>query len=291
MINEWKNVLINQFHDVLPGTSINNVYVDANRLYRQVCQQLLINNNTLRSFVDDKHNNGIIKYNLYFSLCLDHTVKYIVNSLSWTRTIDIDGQFYEIAPSSIQIFDKTTPIIINDQVVVNLTNNDQTAIIENRHVRIEIDHIGRIKSFKLLNDHFDYVSANEYFNQLIIYDDIPLYWDAWDCMSYHLETGRPIETTSTEHNKLLILNNNGLIGQISTETFKISEMSSAKMIITLKADSPILYITLDVNWNENHKFLKVDFCTNINSIEAYYDCQFGYIRRPNHRNTSWDAAK
>lgn len=55
---EWKKLLLNQFHDVLPGTSINDVYIDANKLYRQVCERLLRDDQTLRSFILQKEDKG-----------------------------------------------------------------------------------------------------------------------------------------------------------------------------------------------------------------------------------------
>lgn len=107
-------------------------------------------------------------------LCLTD-IRYIVNSLPWKRIIDYNGRFYEIAPSSIQLLDETSAITVNDRVSIQLIDN--VAILENRHIRAQIDCFGRIQSFKLVsNSHFDYVAANEYLNQLIIYDDVPLYW-------------------------------------------------------------------------------------------------------------------
>lgn len=108
-------------------------------------------------------------------------------------------------------------------------------------------------------------------------------------MDYHLESGRNIEMNG-DRNSISILKNDGLIAQIEVELI-ISDQSRVNMMLMLKADSPLLYVTLHIDWNENHKFLKVDFSSNIDSMEAYYDCQFGHIRRPTHRNTTWDAAK
>lgn len=72
---------------------------------------------------------------------------------------------------------------------------------------------------------------------------------------------------------------------------KISSVSSLTQEIELSACSPYLTFNTHVNWNENRKFLKVGFNTGLNTNNATYDTQFGYIQRPTHNNTPWDSAK
>jgi alpha-mannosidase len=126
-------------------------------------------------------------------------------------------------------------------------------------------------------------------NQYIIFDDKPLYWQAWDVEVYHLETRKPLHSSETKiheekrHRVSLV-----------THT-KISDKSSIKTILTLAAAIPgqqsHIEVTSTVEWHETMKFLKVEFPVDIRNTEASYETQFGVIRRPTHYNTSWDMAK
>lgn len=72
---------------------------------------------------------------------------------------------------------------------------------------------------------------------------------------------------------------------------KISDHSYIIQSIVLDAESPYVRIDCEVHWHENRKFLKVEFPCDITTDHVTYESQFGYIRRSNSRNTSWDTAK
>lgn len=125
--------------------------------------------------------------------------------------------------------------------------------------------------------------------QLVLFDDKPLYWQAWDVEVYHLrsrEELEPSKVTISEDSP------NRVSLEIST---KISDKSWAKTTVSLSADvgSPPSSIEIDaeIEWRETMKFLKVEFPVDIVNTEASYETQFGIVRRPTHYNTSWDMAK
>lgn len=127
-------------------------------------------------------------------------------------------------------------------------------------------------------------------NQFVIFDDKPIYWQAWDVEVYHLDTREELESLSTS-----ITEDNHHRVSVTTE-FKISDKSSMRVTISLSAtfdesDCSSLECTADIDWHENMKFLKVEFPVDIRNTEASYETQYGIIRRPNHYNTSWDMAK
>lgn len=125
--------------------------------------------------------------------------------------------------------------------------------------------------------------------QLVIYDDKPLYWQAWDVEVYHLKSRQelsPSKVTITESS----------IHKVSLEIeTKISDKSWIKTTLSLPAavgDAPTaLEIDADIEWHETMKFLKVEFPVDIVNTEASYETQFGIVRRPTHYNTTWDMAK
>jgi alpha-mannosidase len=125
--------------------------------------------------------------------------------------------------------------------------------------------------------------------QLVIFDDKPLYWQAWDVEVYHLNSRQEL----TPH-KVSI--SEASIHRVSLEIeTKISEKSWIKTTMSLPAaigDSPTaIEISAEVSWHETMRFLKVEFPVDITNTEASYETQFGIVRRPTHFNTTWDMAK
>lgn len=121
-------------------------------------------------------------------------------------------------------------------------------------------------------------------NQYVIFDDKPVYWQAWDAEVYHLDTREELCSSSTT-----IHEDKGYRASLVTET-RISETSSIKTIISLTAsinEQPsFIEFTADVDWHETMKFLKVEFPVQVRNTEASYETQYGIIKRPTHYNTS-----
>lgn len=121
-------------------------------------------------------------------------------------------------------------------------------------------------------------------NQYVIFDDKPVYWQAWDAEVYHLDTREELCSSSTA-----IHEDKGYRASLVTET-RISETSSIKTIISLTAainEQPsFIEFTADVDWHETMKFLKVEFPVQVRNTEASYETQYGIIKRPTHYNTS-----
>lgn len=123
-------------------------------------------------------------------------------------------------------------------------------------------------------------------NQFVIFDDKPIYWQAWDVEVFHLETREELHGSTTS-----ILEDGPLKVSVVTET-KISDVSSIKTTISLgaafdeKGSPSYVECTAEVDWHETMKFLKVEFPVDVRHHEASYDTQYGVIRRPTHYNTS-----
>jgi alpha-mannosidase len=133
------------------------------------------------------------------------------------------------------------------------------------------------------------IPKGEKANNLVIFDDKPLYWQAWDVEVFHLDTRKELpcgETKISEEKQHRV--------SVVTST-KISDQSSIKTTISLsaavKGEQSYVEVTSDVDWHETMKFLKVEFPVDVRNTEASYETQFGVVRRPTHYNTSWDMAK
>ena len=126
-------------------------------------------------------------------------------------------------------------------------------------------------------------------NQLVLYDDKPLYWQAWDVEVFHLDSRKELQSGTTR-----ITEDKQHRVSVTTET-KVSEESSVKTTISLSAalagQQSYVEMTSDVEWHETMKFLKVEFPVDVRNTEASYETQYGIVKRPTHYNTTWDMAK
>jgi alpha-mannosidase len=121
-----------------------------------------------------------------------------------------------------------------------------------------------------------------------IYDDVPLFWDAWDCMDYHLETRQlPNYDVQPAFQSFAA----GPIVGGAKWTANFGNGSTIVRYAIMRANSPMVEYYVIVDWKESHKFLKVEFPVDILSREATYEIQYGHAKRPTHINTSWDMAK
>lgn len=166
--------------------------------------------------------------------------------------------------------------------------SDGVFVLENQQLRVEVEG-GIITSLFDKQAEREVIPKGQKANQYVIYDDKPLYWQAWDVEVYHLDTRKEVSGGKTkvhEQKKHRV--------SVVTST-KISELSSVETVISLSAavhgEQSWVEVSSKVDWHETMKFLKVEFPVDVRNTEANYECQFGYVKRPTHYNTSWDMAK
>jgi alpha-mannosidase len=122
-------------------------------------------------------------------------------------------------------------------------------------------------------------------NRLLLWEDLPYSWDAWDVSHYYRET-------TPEQARLVsreIATNTPLV--CALDQVLAAGLSTIRQRITLKKDSAFITIQNTVDWKESAKLLKVHAETSIMTRSATYEIQFGQIERPTHKNTAWDEAR
>ncbi|KAJ8031740.1 Alpha-mannosidase 2C1 [Holothuria leucospilota] len=308
--NCWKNLLLNQFHDVLPGSSINEVNVEACKIYEEINTHLgtlmergmssmsLSAWNRKRKAPSDDWKDNLVVFNPH-----SWTKSEVVTFPPQMGYLIKSGENIQIAKNGQILALVEAPSFGISSLRLCCNNSNGTAptqqsklqngniILENGFLRAEIDRCGRVRSLIHKESGLDAFKEDAvkgyHGNQLLIYDDIPLFWDAWDIMDYHKETRQPI--TNVLENVTTC--ENGPVRQSVKFKLKISEKSSLEQEISLDKGSKFLQFQTRVHWYENHKLLRVEFPFNVTSAEATYEIQFGHLKRPTHANTSWDWAK
>ena len=272
-LNElWQKVLLNQFHDVLPGTSIEMVYEDVDRLYEQV---YIAGEQIYRSAC---HALGLkIVENIKTGVS-------VLNLLPWPRVTVVSGQLAKGTGSLLSF----TENVGQSSVSLKEESPGEIFAMENKRYKVTVDR-GLIVSLFDKQASRELVDNDRPAGQFVIYDDDKaLYWQAWDTELYSLDTRRELKITRSYI--ATDVNNPNEVG-VTVES-AISEFSSLKATIRLAADSEFIQYDCFVNWNEPEiKFLKVEFPFRLISARASYESQFGVTERPTHFNTSWDHAK
>ncbi|XP_015920065.1 alpha-mannosidase 2C1 [Parasteatoda tepidariorum] len=302
----WKIMLLNQFHDVLPGSSIEDVHKEAAFYYKEVLKGASgLMDTAVRRLFGVPEGRG------------EEEELVVVNVLSWQRTELIRVPWYKDEISRrmwIEGVGKAMQNISNESgggtlvpvVVVPMgyqllrglsavkapvfiePRKDGSYFLKNQFLEAIINAEGCVSSLILSECRKEAIAAGCVGNRFVLFDDIPLYWDAWDVMDYHVETERNAIREVVE--PLKIIEQGPLRASLSFRV-KIGNNSEMKQKISIDAVHPYLLFESTIVWEENHKFLKVEFPVNVLSPQATYEIQFGNLQRPTHSNTSWDWAK
>lgn len=271
-LNElWRKLLVNQFHDIIPGTAITLVYQDTLRDHAAIRadgQQL--RQQAAAALTGAKPLPAGAKA---------HPVPVNTTSFARTEVATVDGRLVYVAAPSYGIGHIATP---TDQVVV--TQKKNSIVLENAHLKAELATDGRLLS--LLEKKTGRQALSAPGNSLKIYDDCPTGWDAWDVDPFHLETQRDCPPASS----CKLTQQSGLRAQVEFQR-SLGEKSSMRQIVRLDANARRLEFHCDVDWHESHKLLKVAFPVNARAMNATYEMQFGCVERPTHFSTSFEVAR
>jgi alpha-mannosidase len=279
----WQAVLLNQFHDIIPGSSIHRVYEEAEAAYAQVLESAA----TIRTEAQQ-------------ALAPLADALTVYNSLSWNRTClvalpsgwagarsaggnalpvqQVDGTVY--AQTEVPSVGWTTlqpGPAFGDGTGVTATANS----LENTLIKIKLDDRGAITSIYDKERGRELLSGTG--NRLSMYKDVPTGWDAWDLDSMYPDLPVPLEDLAS----IEPVTSGPLTGSVKVGR-KLHD-STLSQVITLRADSRLIEFATEIDWQERHKMLKVIFPVDIYTDEALHEIQFGFIARPNHRSRPFDA--
>lgn len=291
----WKNVLLNQFHDIIPGSSIDWVYRDAHALYDSCQRELeILVGKALRKLLP----LADIPLEQHYA---------VVNTLSWDRMVEIaiprpesdadksvvDAQGNALETAYRKGFLCTlvpvgsmgyTTIRIDDassQTTASLSADSDN--VENELVSVRFGDRGTITSI------YDKELGREMLrgpaNRLVSHEDLPVKWEAWDINHYYAEA----DSVEPEMVERTVHYCDG-VGAAIRQTLRVGK-STINQEISLRKGSPEVRIKNDVDWRDSQRLLRVYADTAIQATEASYEIQFGLLRRPTHVNTSWDAAR
>ena len=271
----WKEVLVQQFHDILPGSSIAWVHEDAERVLTSVAERL----DKLVAEALSLLGGGALLANAATGPRDEVVISDVPPPPPMTAQALPDGRYaYRARVAGLSV---VRPVAVRNDDSVVVTDRS----LENAAVRMELDDSGRISS--LLDKRCDrqLLRSGEVGANLTIAPDHPVEYDAWDLERWTARRAVPIDT----HDAIEVVASGPLVGSISVpRSFGDSSITTTYL---LTAGSARLEMTFEIDWHEDEKLLAIDFPLDIHTEQAKCGIQFGHVARPTHRNTSWDLAK
>ncbi|EKX65634.1 alpha-mannosidase [Streptomyces ipomoeae] len=257
----WKTVLLHQFHDILPGSSIAWVHREAEAEYARVAKELeeltaeavaALGAGDARVFNTSPRDRAEV-------------VRTPAGALTYVQ-VPANGS----AP--LTAIEPPHPVTVSGRV------------LDNGLVRVEVAEDGTLASVRDLKA--DREVLGDKGNLLRLHTDLPNYWDAWDVDKHY----RNRYTDLLDADSVTVVEEDPLRGAIRVER-SFGKGSRITQTITLRAGSPRIDFETDIDWHEAEKFLKAGFPIDIRAPHSSAEIQFGHIQRPTHTNTSWEAAR
>ncbi len=267
----WRLVLLNQFHDILPGSSIAAVYDDARSQYARIrsIHELGVEDG-LGHWATQADATGLAKPMIVFN----------PGSHPRTGVVAVDGADHSVAdvPAlGVAIVDRAAPPAVAPVGVHGRT-------LANGVIEATIDEAGCIASLRRARDGRE--AAAGPLNRLVLYEDRPRAWEAWDIDAEHAD--KPDFVTGRAE-RIDIVQAGPLRASIEVER----PLGAASRIVqryVLTAGSPRLDIETSVDWRERRRLLRALFPVAVRATRATYEIQFGHVERATHRNTAREQA-
>ncbi|MGW2865955.1 glycoside hydrolase family 38 N-terminal domain-containing protein [Streptomyces sp. NPDC001205] len=276
----WKSVLLHQFHDILPGSSIAWVHREARETYARVREEL----------------EGVVA----------HAVRAlggerrpaVLNASPYARgaVVEIaaedapDGQPLPGGRALLAV--QAPPLAATAlahattwQPPVTVTRDGSTLVLDNGLVRIGVDSAGLLGSVRDLTADREVLAPGSRGNLLQLHPDHPNQWDAWDIDRHYRR--RHSDLTEAESVELVEQ------GPLRAAVRVARSFGRSRLVqeIRLACGSPRIDIVTEVDWRESEKVLKAAFPLDVHAERSTAEIQFGHVHRATHDNTGWDAAR
>ncbi len=284
----WKELLLHQFHDILPGSSIAKVYVDAEKAFHEILDGVAeLQADALSELTDQKESQAVTVFN---SLSFPRKILAELPDAFAGGAKTVDGT---VVP--VQKIGDTVKVSVEvpscgaislvpaegqvEEKAVTVEACDGRFTMENSLVKAVVNEKGEIVSFILKESGREF--AADAMNRFHLYKDVPRLFDAWDIDSNYID--QEIEAAK---NVAVSMEADGLEGVLKV-TGEISN-STFTQYIRLAADSRRIEFETEIDWKEMHRLLKTGFPVNVYAENGINEMQFGFVEHPTHRSRAYD---
>lgn len=297
--NCWETTLLNQFHDIIPGSSIKEVYEDSKKDYERINA---VGREILNSALDNiasKINLSKISVVVFNQLGFerDDVVEFkLPDGWENARVFDCkERQVSQLVEGNMIIFNaKSVPAKGYKSFILESCSKEDCfgeniaadgKNLSNGRFSIELDEDYNIKSIFDKRNGRQVLQKNERANVLQAFEDKPHNWDAWDINIYYQD--KMWEVNDVQRAEVIEQ------GPVRA-TIKVMRRfldSTIIQYIRVYKDIDRIDFYNDIDWKEEQILLKAAFPVDIHADKATYEIQYGNVERPTHWNTSWDYAR
>lgn len=288
----WECVLLHQFHDIIPGSSIREVYEDSHVNYDKAIQAVdEVKAHVLGQLTDDAAHT----YSIYSTNSFGGSELVLIPERLAGAFVDEKGQTLEAekCEGGYQVLVETRPF---STVAVTFVPGQEAQAeagfckagensLETGFYSIAWNDQGQLTHIYDKEEGRQVLKEGQCGNVLEIFEDKPMNYDAWDIDIFYTQKKEVVDCTK----KPELVENGKLKAVVRFEYQYHNSVISQDMIVY--KDSRRIDFKTHVDWHEKHRLLKVAFYTDIRSPKATYDIQFGHVERPTHWNNSWDLAR
>lgn len=292
----WEILLLNQFHDIIPGSCIEEVYIQCDKEYEEI---LTRGRETIQAVAKqgakmvDTENQAIIVFNTQGYVRNDVVFVEGLEDVIIEKITDCEGKELPVqrtAEGKIAFYAEGIPglgykVFYYTAGVKKERERKWDGHFENGFYSVTFNEAMEIVSLIEKKTGKEFIREGKAGNELITYEDRPMDWDNWDIDAFYKKKPYYAEKVSDvsiledgEVRKTL-----GIVKQFagSTVTQKIH----------LYHNIPRIDFETHADWKEHNVLLRVNFPVEVNTTKAAYEIQFGNIERETTNNNSWDTAK
>lgn len=276
----WQALLCSQFHDILPGSSIAEVYEDTRAeltAAQDATSECIAEGISRWSSVAD--GRGMSKPILILSP-RSFGSSAVVDSASGPLFVPhLSALGMVVVDAAQSAAPPTGPVRVDGRR------------LSNGLIDVEIDELGRIGGLRCAQTGREACGAapgggRTAINQLVLYTDVPGHYDAWEIARHDVDPGSPVLDPPV---RCEVVERHPLRAVIEVER-PLGRASRIVQRYVLEAGSPRVNIHSRVDWHESRTLLRATFPVDVRARRAAYETQFGYIERTTHANTAWDQA-
>lgn len=293
----WEVILRNQFHDILPGSSIKEVYDDSKAEYEGIfAENKALTDATLAHIAAGvkapKHS--LVVYNPNSAAAYDLVTFTVPEGMGEPAVYDGETKLavQKTADGTYVFFAAGVPgkgyktyIVKEESADTTPSMEVSTEVMENEYFKVEYNEKGQFAKIYDKKANRDILKPGKAGNVIVSYEDRPHNYDAWDVNNYYTEKSWDIDQVSA----MEVVENGPVRACVKVERKYLD--STITQFIYLYHDIPRIDIKNVIDWKEHQIFVKDYFPIDVHTNEATFDIQYGNVKRDTHDNTSWDFAK
>ncbi len=291
----WKTVLLHQFHDILPGSSIAWVHREAEAVYASVRAELEAIIAAALAALAGKGAESRASRIKGAGAVGDGSSAWVFNPSPAPRA-EVVTVPAELAAGAGQLLADGSHAVLasapgsgaarlGDPAPSSPPVTVGGATLDNGLVRAQLDESGLFTSIRDLRADREMLAPGSRGNLLQLHTDFPNHWEAWDIDNHYRRSF--VDLTAVD--AVEVVESGPLVGAIRiSRSFGSSQITQT---VRVSAGSPRIEIDTEIDWHERHKILKTAFPLDVHADRSAAEIQYGHIFRPTHTNTSWDAAR